>query len=86
VSAFSADTRPEIARLLIEGYRRMTPAERLRRACDLSLATRQMAATRIRLAYPDADERQVRLRVAALTLGKETMIRVFGWDPDRQGW
>jgi hypothetical protein len=86
MSLFSADTRPEVARLLLEGYRRMTPSEKVRRACDLSLAARQMAASRIRLTYPDADEREVRLRVAALALGKETMMRVFGWDPDRQGW
>ena len=83
---FSADTRPDVARLLLEGYRRMTPAEKLRRACDLSQATREMAASRIRRMYPGADDTQVRLRIAALTLGRETMVRVFGWDPDKEGW
>jgi hypothetical protein len=86
MAPFSADTRPEVARILLEGYRRMSPAEKLQRACDLSQATRQMAAARIRGMYPGADERQVRLRVAALTLGRDTMVRVFGWDPDKEGW
>jgi hypothetical protein len=86
MSLFSADTRPAVARLLIEGYRRMTPIEKLMRACDLSQATRQMAASRIRRMYPDAGDRQIRLRVASLTLGRETMVRVFGWDPDKEGW
>jgi hypothetical protein len=86
MSLFSVDTRPEVARLLIEGYRRMTPIEKLTRACDLSQATRQMAASRIRRMYPGAGDRQVRLRVASLTLGRDTMIRVFGWDPDKEGW
>jgi Rv0078B-related antitoxin len=86
MSLFSADTRPAVARLLIEGYRRMTPIEKLKRACDLSQATRQMAASRIRRMYPDAGDRQIRLRVASLTLGRETMVRVFGWDPDKEGW
>jgi hypothetical protein len=86
MSPFSADTHPEVARILLEGYRRMTPAQKLQRACDLSEATRQMAAARIRSMYPDADDRQVRLRVAALSLGRDTMVRVFGWDPDKEGW
>jgi hypothetical protein len=86
MSPFSADTRPEVARILLEGYRRMAPAEKLQRACDLSQATRQMAASRIRRVYPGSDDRQVRLRVASLTLGRDTMVRVFGWDPDKEGW
>jgi hypothetical protein len=64
----------------------MTPLEKLNRACDLSQATRQMAASRIRRMYPGAGDHQVRLRVAALTLGRDTMVRVFGWDPDKEGW
>jgi hypothetical protein len=31
--------------------------------------------------YPDAGEREVFLRVAARRLDRETMIKVYGWDP-----
>jgi hypothetical protein len=86
MSLFSNDTRPEAVRILLEGYRRMTPAEKSARVCDLSLASRQMAEARIRSRYPNAGEHEVRLRVAALTLGRDTMMRVFAWDPDREGW
>ena len=86
MSLFSADTRPEAARVLLEGYRRMTPAEKVARVIDLSRATSQLAETRIRAQYPTATDREVRLRLAALRLGRETMVRVFGWDPAWEGW
>jgi hypothetical protein len=82
---FSEDTRPEAVRVLIDGHRRMPPSEKLRRACDLSLAARQMAESRVRRTYPAADEREVRLRVAALSLARDTMMRVFAWDPEKEG-
>lgn len=28
----------------------------------------------------------LRMRLGALRLGRETMINVFGWDPDEKGW
>jgi len=86
MSLFSADTRPEAARVLLEGYRRMTPAEKVARVIDLSRATGQLAEARIRAQYPTATDREVRLRLAALRLGRDTMVRVFGWDPEWEGW
>jgi len=86
MSLFSADTRPETVRVLLEGYRRMTPAEKVARVIDLSRATGQLAAARIRAQYPTATDREVRLRLAALRLGRETMVRVFGWDPECEAW
>jgi hypothetical protein len=83
---FSRDTRPEVIRLLLDGYRRMTPAEKLARVEDLSQASRQMAEARIRGQYPIADDAEVRLRLASLCLGRETMLRVFSWDPAKERW
>jgi len=82
---FGRDTRPEAARLLVEGYRRMSAAQKLAIVEDLSLAAKQLAASRIRAQYPQATEREVSLRVASLTLSRDVMIRAFGWDPDREG-
>lgn len=53
---------------------------------DLSEASRQMAKARIRGQYPDADDTEVRLRLASLALGRETMLRVFSWDPAKERW
>jgi hypothetical protein len=73
------DTHPTIARMILDGYRRMTPAEKLARCADLSLAVRQLAAARIRTEHPQADDHEVRLRVAALLYPPELMMRAFGW-------
>jgi hypothetical protein len=36
----------------------------------------------VRQMYPEADDREVFLRVAARRLDPETMLRVYGWNPD----
>jgi len=82
-----SDTPPEIEEILLEGYRRMTPGERLLRAFDLSLAVQQLALSRIRAQYgPNLTEREERLRLAALRIDRETMIKVFDWDPEVEGY
>jgi hypothetical protein len=86
MSLFSTDTRPEVFALLLEGYRRMTPAQKLARVADLSATSRQMAEARIRKEHPEAGDSEVRLRLGALVLGRQTMLRVFSWDPAKEGW
>jgi hypothetical protein len=42
---------------------------------------------RIQARYgPDLSERELRLRLAALWLDRETMIDAFGWDPEVEGY
>jgi hypothetical protein len=83
----SPDTPLDVEEILLAGYRRMTPAEKLRRVEDLNCAVRQLALARIRRQYgPDLSEREQRLRLAALWLDRDTMIRVFGWDPEVEGY
>jgi len=86
MSLFSADTHPQVFGVLVQGYRAMTPAQKIARVVDLSDAARTMATARIRRQYPEATDRELRLRLAALTLGRETMVRVFSWDPVESGW
>ncbi|MES1243019.1 MAG: hypothetical protein ABUT39_15490 [Acidobacteriota bacterium] len=83
----SPDTPPEIEEILLEGYRRMTPQQKLARVMDLNRAAQEMAAARIRADYgPGLSERELRLRLASLWLDRETMIRAFGWDPEIEGY
>ena len=49
---FGDDTSAEAEAILIAGDRRMSPVGRLARACDLSLAVRQMALSRLRAEHP----------------------------------
>ena len=81
------DTSPEAERMLLETYRRMNPAEKLQRVVDLNHTVDELARARIRKRYgPDLSEREERLRLAALSVGRELMIEAFGWDPDKEGW
>ena len=45
-----------------------------------------MAAMRIRQQYGEMSERELQLRLGALWLDRETMIRVFDWDPKEKGY
>lgn len=81
----SSDTSPEAERFQIEGYRRMSAADKLRIVRQLNLSVQAMALLRLRETYPGADERALRLHLASLWLPAATMRAVFDWDPDREG-
>jgi hypothetical protein len=81
-----SDTSPEAQRFLDEGYRRMTPTQKLQRVESLNRALMLLQKARIRAQYGDISEEEMRMRLGALRLGRETMIKAFGWDPDEKGW
>lgn len=80
------DTHPRIEEIMIEGYRRMTPQEKLKRVSQLSLTVQQLALARLKKQYPRATERELTLRLAALRIDREIMVRVFNWDPEVEGY
>ncbi|MEW6753799.1 MAG: hypothetical protein AB1505_22880 [Candidatus Latescibacterota bacterium] len=82
-----ADTPLEVERLLVEGYRAMSPRQKLERVVAMNQALVTLARARLRAQYgPDLPEREVRLRLGALWLDRDTMVRVFGWDPQERGY
>lgn len=82
-----SDTDPEVERRLVEATRRLTPGERLMRVFELNRAAESMALAGIRERHgKDLSEREERLRLAALRLDRETMVEVFGWDPEVEGY
>jgi hypothetical protein len=87
MKTLSADTPPEIEEILLERYRQMPPFEKLMQVFELNQMAQQMAALRLQAQYgPDLSERELRLRLAALWLDRETMIEAFGWDPEIEGY
>lgn len=87
MTTLSRDTPPEVEAVWIDGLRRMGAEERLRRACDLTATVRSLAAARLKERYgPALSERELRLRLAALWLDREILVRVFGWDPEVEGY
>lgn len=82
-----SDTHPQIQQILIEGYRKMTPAQKLERVAALNRALDQLATARIKATYgADISDRELKLRLVALRLDREVMIKVFSWDPVEQGY
>jgi hypothetical protein len=81
-----SDTPPHIQKILIAGYRRMSPNQKLKRVNELTKAVQQLSLARIRQQYGELTEREQRLRLASLWLDRDTMIKVFNWDPEIKGY
>ena len=81
-----SDTSKEAERILIEGYRSMPPERKLQQVSALTQMVQRMALTRLRRQYGAMTEHEERLRLAALWLPRETMIRLFNWDPEEKGY
>ena len=82
----TSDTSPWAQRILINGYRDMPAAHKLQQVVALTQAAQSLALARIRRQYGPRDGREERLRLAALWLPRDTMVRLFNWDPGEQGY
>jgi hypothetical protein len=82
----SPDTSPEAERILIKGYRRMTPREKMQRVLEMNRFGYQLALAGVRRRHPNADERELNLRIASLSIPADLMRKAFGWDPDTEGY
>jgi hypothetical protein len=80
------DTDPETERLLIELSRNRPIWRQFRQVGALNRMTRAFAMAGIRQRYPEATEEEVRRRLAAVLFDRETVIKVFGWDPEIEGY
>lgn len=71
---------------MIEGYRKMPMWKKLQQVRELSQLVYQLAMNDVRRRYPQADEREVKLRLASRWLEAELMRKAFGWDPEKEGY
>jgi hypothetical protein len=79
------DTDPRAMEVWLELLRAMTPGERLGATFKATEFVLQSWESEVRSSFPDAEEAEVRLRVAARHLPREVMIQVYGWDPALHG-
>jgi hypothetical protein len=75
-----SDTSEAVEALLVEAHRRMTPQQKIRRVLDCNAASEALAAAGLRARHGTLGDAELRLRVAALRLDRETMRRAFGWE------
>lgn len=85
-SSLPNDTHPAIEALLIEGYRAMSPSQKLERVRALTRAVQELALLDVRRRHPNAGAREQALRVASRWLEPELMARAFGWDARKVGY
>jgi len=86
VSAAPNDTDPAVEALLIEGYRRMSPTQKLECIRALTQAVQALAIADIRRRHPHANEREQALRLASRWIEPELMLLAFGWDVREAGY
>jgi hypothetical protein len=76
------DTDPKALEVFLDLQRKMTAEEKLRAVFQLNDFLMRLVEAGVRSQHPQADDREVFLRCAARRLDRETMIRVYGWDPE----
>jgi hypothetical protein len=84
------DTDPRAMEVWLDLLRRMPPGKKIESVFSLNRIAIQFSEAGVRIAYPNADDREVFLRAASRRLSRDLMIRVYGWDPgtdeDSGGW
>jgi hypothetical protein len=77
-----SDTDPKAMEVWLDLQRRMPAGQKLMAVLAASHLVLRMYEAGVRLQYPEADDREIFLRVAARHLDRDLMIRAYGWDPD----
>ena len=80
------DTNRLSGQILAAGYGAMSPACKLQQVVELTQAVQKMALTRIRKQYGTMSEREETVRLAALWLPRDAMIKFLKWDPMEKGY
>jgi hypothetical protein len=69
--SYTTDTSDDALAVQLEGFRRMSPTERVNKMCKLSASLRRMAMDAIRRRHPQDDQHEIRMKFIELTYGKE---------------
>jgi hypothetical protein len=77
-----SDTDPKAREVWLESLRQKTPGEKLAMVFEMNEMGMRLARAGVRLRHPLASDREVFLRAAAIRLGRDLIIRAYGWDPD----
>ena len=83
--ARSADTTREAEAAQHALLRAMPPWRKLELWAELCASARALTEAGLRRRFPTADDREIRMRLFATWLDRDTMIRAYGWDPVEHG-
>jgi hypothetical protein len=80
------DTDEATERKLIELTRALSDEKRLNLLFSMIETGRQLSLAGLKSRYPQASEEEVKKRYAALVLDRETVMKIYGWDPEKEGY
>ncbi len=76
-----SDTNPAAMEVWLDALRKKSDGDKIAAVFDLIGLAWEMAEMGVRSRYPNATDREVFLRTAALHLSRDEMIRAYRWDP-----
>jgi hypothetical protein len=82
----SRDTSPEIEAMQVARWRAMEPWEKVALVSEMHRFADALGRTGIVHRHPHGSTDELRLRLAALRLGRELMVEHYDWNPDERGW
>jgi hypothetical protein len=78
MSILFSDTHPEAEAVLIRLLRDAPPWRKLEMVDQLNQSVKLLALTGLRERFPHEDEERIRRRLAALLLGEELAVKIYG--------
>jgi hypothetical protein len=85
MKSLSSDTTPEAEAVLLELIRRAPVWKRLQMIDQMYETLRLLTMADLRRCYPNADENELKRRLAARILSPEEVVAAYGWDPEPEG-
>jgi hypothetical protein len=80
------DTSTNAEELLTELLRSTPVWKRLKMVEELNESLQILAKADLRRRYPEANEKELKKRLAARLLEREEVIAAYGWDPEVEGY
>ncbi len=78
MSTIFPDTHPKMEALQIELWRQASPTQKMNMLAQLNASARLLALAGLRACFPQADEAELRRKLADLLLGKDLAQKVYG--------
>ena len=82
MSVLSSDTHPKMEALQIQLWRQASPTRKMHMLAQLNASANTLALMGLRSKFPNANEAELRRRLAGLLLGEELARKVYGELPD----
>src|SRR2546430_3370098 len=86
MKTLSPDTSPEAEAVLLELLRQAPVWKRLQMVDQMYEMLRLLIVADLRRTYPNADDEEIKRRLAARFLSREEIIATYGWDPAAEGY